>query len=221
MPLNSSYPVLLTSTTMALRSVDVDRAQTILSRGGLLIDLRLIDEYLERHVRGSIPLLYEAGPGLGGRARDLLPLDARLILLDDGKSSLEDAAASFRGKGFEVVGLIERGVGGWPYQDLTSTRTQSVDTWEPGHHMLDVADPGTIPPPTATFIPAERLWTKAAELDPTFHFGILAGWGVRAAAAIGILEKLGFRSLAFVRTRPAGATPPMAGPEVFRVGGEP
>jgi rhodanese-related sulfurtransferase len=206
---------------MALRSLDPERARTILSRGGLLIDLRLVDQYLERHVRGSIPLLYEAGPGLGGRARDLLPLDARLILLDDGKSPLEDAAASFRGKGFEVVGLIEKGVSGWPYQDYTSTPSQAVDTWEPGHHLLEVADPGTIVPANSTFIPAETLWTKAAELDPTFHYGILAGWGVRAAVAVGILEKLGFRSLAFVRTRPVGATPPMAGPEVFRVGGDP
>ncbi len=204
-----------------MRPVDIEKAKGILSRGGLLIDLRLSDAYLERHVRGSIPLLYEAGPGLGGRARDLLPLDARLILLEDGGSSLEDAAASFRGKGFEVIGLIERGVSGWAHQEVVSTPSQPMETWEPGHHLLDVADPGVVSPGNATFIPAETLWTRAADLDPTFHYGILAGWGVRAASAVGILEKLGFRSLAFVRTRPVGAAPPMAGPEVFRVGGDP
>lgn len=199
---------------MDLRPLDLESA-----RSGLLIDLRLIDEYLDRHVRGSVPLLYEAGPGLGGRARDLLPLDARLILLEDRDSPLDDAAASFRGKGFEVAGYFAGGISAWPYIEVVQTPALPVESWEAGHRLLNVADPGTLPPGEALFIPAERLWQRATELDPTFHYGILAGWGVRAAAAIGILEYLGFRDLSFVRSRPEGARPPQAGPDSFRVGG--
>jgi rhodanese-related sulfurtransferase len=206
---------------MALRSIDIQRARELLSGAGLLIDLRPIDQYLDRHVRGSIPLLYEAGPGLGGRARDLLPLDARLLLLQDDSSPLEDAAASFRGKGFDVVGLVEGGVSKWPYSEVTSTPSVPSEQWQTPHELINVADPGTIRAGTSLFIPVETLWTRTSELDPGFHYGVMAGWGVRAAAAVGILEKLGFRRLSFVRTRPMGATPPMAGPEVFRVGGEP
>jgi rhodanese-related sulfurtransferase len=193
----------------------------LLERGGLLIDLRPIDDYLDRHVRGSVPLLYEAGPGLGGRARDLLPLDARLLLLQDADSPLEDAAASFRGKGFDVVGLIEGGVSAWPFSEVTSTPSVSADQWQENYELINVVDPGTIRSGPSLFIPVETLWTRTSELDPTFRYGVLAGWGVRAAAAVGILEKLGFTRLTFVRTRPIGATPPMAGPEVFRVGGDP
>lgn len=201
---------------MDLRSLDVESA-----RNGLLIDLRPIDEYLDRHIRGSIPLLYEAGPGLSGRARDLLPLDARLIILEDRQSPLDDAAASFRGKGFDVAGYIKGGISDWPYAEMIQTPTASFEDWETGHQLLNVADPGTLTGDNGLLIPVERLWLQAPELDHTFHYGVLAGWGVRAAAAIGILEHLGFRDLTFVRTRPAGARPPQAGPESFRVGGPP
>src|SRR5947208_1159137 len=111
-----------------LRNLAPDRVRQILDDGGLGIDLRPTDDYLARQAPGTLPLLYEAGPGLGG---------------------------------------------------------------------------------------------PAAELQPPGAIGVLAGWGVWAAAAVGILEKLGFRKITFVRTRRPGEKPPQAEPVVFRAGGPP
>jgi rhodanese-related sulfurtransferase len=206
-----------------VRSLTVARAREILAGDALAIDLRPIDDYLAGHIHGSIPLLFEPGPGLGGRARDLLPLDAPLVLLDDDVSPMERAADSFRGKGFEVVGALAGGVNAWPDPLVTTPVIQLADTPDV-LALIDVSDPGTALPPghgVGASIPVERLWEDSGELGRTWDLGVLAGYGVRAAAAVGILEKLGFTRLTFVRTRRPGERPPTAPPIVFRAGGPP
>jgi rhodanese-related sulfurtransferase len=207
----------------SLRSLTPARARELLAGDALAIDLRPVADYLAGHIRGSIPLLFEAGPGLGGRARDLLPLDARLVLLDDGTSPLERAADSFRGKGFEVVGALAGGVKAWA-DPLTTTPVIQLADAPDVLALINVSDPGTALPPghgVGASIPVERLWDQAGELGRNWDLGVLAGYGVRAAAAVGILEKLGFTKVTFVRTRRAGERPPMAPPVVFRAGGPP
>ena len=204
-----------------LRNLTPARARELLAGDALAIDLRPVGEYLAGHIHGSIPLLYEAGPGLGGRARDLLPLEARLVLLDDGVSPVERAADSFRGKGFDVVGVLTGGVRAWADPLVTTPVIQLADTPDV-LALINVSDPGTVLPPghgVGASIPVERLWDKAGELGRNWDLGILAGYGVRAAAAVGILETLGFTRLTFVRTRRPGERPPMAPPVVFRAGG--
>ena len=207
----------------SLRSLTAARARELLAGDALAIDLRPVGDYLAGHIHGSIPLLFEAGPGLGGRARDLLPLDARLVLLDDDTSPLERAADSFRGKGFEVVGALTGGVKAWADRLVTTPVIQLADAPDV-LALIDVSDPGTALPPghgVGASIPVERLWDSASELGRNWDLGVLAGYGVRAAAAVGILEKLGFTRLTFVRTRRPGERPPMAPPVVFRAGGPP
>ncbi len=203
---------------MSLRALTAVQTRRILDEGGLLIDLRPVDDYLDGHLPGSISLLFEDGPGLGGRARDLLPLDARLVLVEDASYPLERAAEMLRGKGFDVPGYLPWRVDSAVSGDLSETPSLTVDE-AGGLRLLDVADPGTLPVEGVATIPVERLWTRPSELDPKARLGVLAGWGVRAATAVGILERLGIEEIRFVRTRPSGAKPPMAGPEVFRVGG--
>jgi rhodanese-related sulfurtransferase len=206
-----------------VRSLNVTRARELLAQGALAIDLRPIDDYLARHIPASIPLLFEAGPGLGGRARDLLPLDARLVLLDDDVSPVERAADSFRGKGFDVVGALAGGVDAWP-EPLVATPVIQLADAPDVLALLDVADPGTVLPPgygVGASIPVDRLWVGAGELGRHWNLGVLAGYGVRAAAAVGILEKLGFTKLTFVRTRRPGDVPRTAPASVFRAGGPP
>jgi len=205
----------------SLRSLTAARARELLAGDALAIDLRPVGDYLAGHIHGSIPLLFEAGPGLGGRARDLLPLDARLVLLDDGTSPLERAADSFRGKGFDVVGTLAGGVKAWADPLVTTPVIQLADARDV-LALINVSDPGTALPPghgVGASIPVERLWDRASELGRNWDLGILAGYGVRAAAAVGILEKLGFTKLTFVRTLRPGKRPPMAPAVVFRAGG--
>ncbi|HWD10007.1 MAG TPA: rhodanese-like domain-containing protein [Actinomycetota bacterium] len=204
-----------------LRALPADRVRQLVRAEGIVIDLRAPAEYLSAHIPGSIPLLYEAGPGLGGRARDLLPLDARLVILEDPTSPLDKAADAFRGKGYEVVGYFPGGVAAWP-DAAGGTPVLALANAQPGMRLVDVADPGTQAPATWTTlvrIPAEELWSRSRELDPEERIGVLAGWGVRACAAVGILEHLGFRALTYVRTRGVGERPAMAPADYFRAGG--
>jgi rhodanese-related sulfurtransferase len=206
-----------------LRPLTAARVRELLAGDALAIDLRPIGDYLAGHIHGSIPLLFEAGPGLGGRARDLLPLDARLVLLDDDVSPVERAADSFRGKGFDVVGVLAGGASSWPDPLVTTPVIQLADAPDV-LALIDVSDPGTALPPghgVGASIPVERLWEESGELGRNWDLGVLAGYGVRAAAAVGILEKLGFTKLTFVRTRRPGERPPMAPSVVFRAGGPP
>ncbi|HEU5003887.1 MAG TPA: rhodanese-like domain-containing protein [Actinomycetota bacterium] len=209
------------TTATGLRAISADRVAHLLRTEGIIVDLRPPPAYLSRHIVGSVPLLYEAGPGLGGRARDLLPLDSRVILLEDGSSPLDKAADAFRGKGFEVVGYLAGGVEAWPGAP-GGTPVMALANAPRDLALVHVADPGTVveatwQPPAR--IPAEELWTRSGELDPGEPLGVLAGWGVWASAAIGILEHLGFSKLTFVRTRDAGERPPVAPASVFRAGG--
>ena len=194
-------------------------ASQIVAEGGLIIDLRWFEEYLDRHLRGSVPILYEAGPGFASRARDLLPIDTKVILLNEGTLPLDVAAAMLRGKGFDVVGSVA-GLDDWDQDLLASTPQVDVDA---ATHLdlLDVRDPGTEAPEGVSVIPAESIWSRADEIDRNADIGVLSGWGVRASTAVGILESLGLQRLSFVRTRPVGSRPPTAGPEeqIFRVGG--
>lgn len=204
---------------MTIRTVEADSVHRIL-HNGLLIDLRPVASWLERHVRASISVLYEPGPGFGTRARDLLPLDAHLILLEDESSPIEDAASRLRGKGFDVVGVFSGGIDAWPDRsELATAKVVALDSADKPSILLHVGDPGTNYTGDARSIPTERLWEKSLDASPAEPIGVLAGFGVRAAAAVGILEKLGFTNVMLVRTRPESDRPVTAGADSFRIGG--
>jgi rhodanese-related sulfurtransferase len=192
----------------------------IAEQQGLLIDIREVDDYIAGHIRGSISNLWEAGTGFATRARDLLPLDSPLIMVEHPDLPTEDAAQQLRGKGFDVVGALAGGIEGWPEpSEVVATRVLEVDELPGDLFYLHVYDPGTQAPQSPFHIAVERLWERFGEISDYRRIGVLAGYGVRAAAAVGILERLGIPEVVFIRTRPAGDRPRMAGPEVFRVGG--
>lgn len=201
---------------MSIRRLTPDAAEKLLAEG-LAVDLRPIAQYLEKHLHGSISILWEQGPGFATRARDLLPLNARLVLLEDGVSPLDQAAAQLRGKGFDVEGCV--GADEVPALGrMISTRPSPLQ--EAGSLiLLDVGDPGTRYEERVLKIPAELLWEQHGDIDLSRRLGVLAGYGVRAATAVGILERLGSREITFIQTLPEGAEPRVAGREVFRAGG--
>src|SRR5688500_8998226 len=99
-----------------LRELEPEEARATLDAKAALVDLRGVDDYLDGHVRASLSLSYEWGPGFAGRARDCLPLHLGLILISDGAGDAQHAAASLRGKGFDVLGTLARAElgSGWP-----------------------------------------------------------------------------------------------------------
>jgi rhodanese-related sulfurtransferase len=176
-------------TRRSVQTLPFEEASTAVDRGAAFVDLRPIESYLEVHIRGSLALLYEFGPGMVSRARDCLPLSLPLVLLDLGHGDLANAAASLRGKGFTVLGQVDDGVNQWAAAGGSPVSTEIVD--RPEGLVLDVGDPGARPGEDSLRIPVEVLWNRAPELDANESITVASGYGVRAALAVGILERFG------------------------------
>lgn len=184
------------------KRLEIEEALTLVEDGAAFIDLRPTAHYLDAHIPGSLALLWEFGPGLAGRARDCIPLSVPFVICDPGTIDVGQAANAFRGKGFTVLGRLEDPVNGWARgTSRAPASTEVVSTPEPpGGTILDVGDPGVSSPrPPDLRIPLERLWARAGDLEAD-RVVLATGYGVRAAIAVGILERAGIESV-FWRTR--------------------
>lgn len=190
------------NTTTSLRTLDIARAEARVAAGGAYIDLREVHDYLDLHVPGSLSLEYEFGPGLPGRARDCIPLHVPFVLLERGDLDMSQVAASFRGKGFAVSGVLEGGVDAWAEArgDPASSDIYEGDA-PPAGTVLDIGDPGVRIIAEARFISIERLWKHAGDLAGEKELVVAAGRGLRAALAVGMLERNGVRDPVFWWTR--------------------
>jgi rhodanese-related sulfurtransferase len=181
-----------------LRELDFEEAMAEFDEGAALIDFRPVDDYLDVHVPGSISLLFEAGPGMASRARDCLPLNVPLVLIDLGGVDIAYAAAALRGKGFHVVGSLPDAINAWVGSGGKPGSTDVVAQQVPPQGLLlDVADPGARPPDEAKRIPLEHLWGRADDFADEPRVVISAGKGVRAAMAVGMLERAGVGEILF------------------------
>lgn len=187
--------------TSTLKDVSFEAGSVLVREGAAFVDLRPVPAYLDVHIPGSLCLPYEFGPGLAGRARDCLPLDLALLLLDDADAGADvvHAAASLRGKGFDVLGRVRDGLRQWGQTHGPPRSTEIVTRVPEGSTALDVGDPGSAVPEGSTRIPIEQLWIRTGELSGPV--AIAAGFGVRSALAVGILEHAGFEDLFFFQTR--------------------
>jgi len=176
-------------TKPSLQTLEFDEALSAVDRGAAFIDLRPVASYFEVHIPGSIPLLYEFGPGLPSRARDCLPLSLSLVLLDLGHGDGAHAAASLRGKGFTVLGKVDDGINQWAAERGTPRSTEVVASAV--GVVVDVGDPGAEAGDDALHIPIEQLWGRVAELSDHEQLTVASGYGVRASVAVGILERAG------------------------------
>lgn len=185
----------------SVRELSYDEAAAEMARGTTPIDLRPVDDYLDVHIPGSIELLYEFGPGMPSRARDCIPLSTPLLLLDLGAGDLTNTAVSLRGKGFTVVGYVSDAVNGWAAENGTPASTEIVSgPTPPDGLVLDVGDPGARVTEPGSRIPIERLWSRAGEFTGEERVVLAAGAGVRAALAVGLLERAGVPEVLFWRT---------------------
>ena len=182
-----------------LKDLSFETAAAAVDDGAAFIDLRPAPAYLEVHIPGTLSLPYEFGPGLASRARDCLPLDLPLVLLDEPNIDSAHVAAALRGKGFDVIGHVRDGVTEWGKSHGPPNSTEVVGSAPSGGTLLDVGDPGAVVPDGATRIPVERLWVQTEGL--VSPVAVLAGAGVRAALAVGILERAGIEEVHFWKTR--------------------
>ncbi|HEX2058266.1 MAG TPA: hypothetical protein VHI71_07845 [Actinomycetota bacterium] len=187
--------------TTTLKRLTFDQALEVVDMGGALVDLRPTQAYLDAHVPGSLDVVYESGPGMSTRARDCLPLEIPYVLLDLGHGDLVGAAAALRGRGFSVVGSVDDALNQWAGKGRRIASTDVVSGHPPEGTLLHVADPGAAAPEGAVTIPADDLWPRCGELDRSRRVVVVAGWGVRAGLAVGILERNGFDDVVFWRPK--------------------
>jgi hydroxyacylglutathione hydrolase len=107
-------------------------------------------------------------------------------------------ASALRGKGFAVVGVLDGGLQAWAGAHGTPTSTDVIegDASVTGT-ILGVSDPGADAPEGATTIPIERLWDRVGEIAHDEPVTVVAGSGVRAALAVGMLERAGVEQISF------------------------
>jgi hypothetical protein len=70
--------------------------------------------------------------------------------------------------------------------------------------LLDVGDPGARRVRTALHIPIEKLWSRVAEIPHEGPTVVASGFGVRAALAVGMLERAGRAEMVVWRGRARG-----------------
>ena len=192
-----------------LQSLRFENADGLAREGAAFVDLRPTADYLEVHIPGSLNLLYEFGPGMASRARDCLPLDLPLMLIEERGVDLKNAASALRGKGFTVLGSVPDAVSRWAEAGGTPASTEVIEGGSGLEiEMIDVGDPGANPPEGSRRISIEHLWNLAKELSGQQGVAIAAGYGVRASLAVGMLERAGIKEVLFVKTRlPPRTTP--------------
>jgi rhodanese-related sulfurtransferase len=189
-------------TTSTLRDLPFEEAEEHARAGAAFVDLREVKAYLDAHIRGSLSLQYERGPGFQSRARDCIPLDVPLLLLERPGVDMLRAAASLRGRGFEVVGQLRNGLQQWGRAHGAPASTDDYQGPPPRDAtIVDVQDPGAHPVENATVIPLAQLWDRSSELALDLRVVIVAGYGVRAALGVGILERAGATNIVFWTTR--------------------
>ena len=187
----------MTLATTSVRKLDVSEASARVEGGAAFIDLRPTSSYLDVHIPGSLALKYEFGPGMPGRARDCIPLEVPFVLLHHEGLDTQAVTAAFRGKGFTVLGYVEEGLTAWGHLHGAPASTEVVaDAKPPADVVLDVGDPGVRLYEDALLISVEKLWSRTDEITAD-RVAILAGRGVRASLAVGMLERAGITDIAF------------------------
>ena len=185
-------------TSKTTHALSLEAAEHHVSAGAAYIDLRPVREYLDVHVPKSLSLQYEFGPGFNTRARDCIPLSVPLVILDHGGIDMEYVTASLRGKGFAVLGTVENGLREWGEARGTAASCEVFEIDQvPEGLVLDVGDPRVVLHKEATFVSIERLWDRAAGFAQEGKVTVLAGKGVRAALAVGMLERAGAADVGF------------------------
>ena len=186
------------------KELEIGEALRLASDGAAFVDLRPINEYLEVHIPGALALLWEFGPGMAGRARDAIPLSLPFILCDPQTVDATHAANALRGKGFTVLGKVSDAINEWASATSETPASTDVITGSktPEGTLLDVGDPGvSLSSKPDLHIPLEGLWDRSDDIDRSTRLVVAAGYGVRAALAVGILERHAAKDIAFWRTR--------------------
>jgi hydroxyacylglutathione hydrolase len=181
-------------------------------RGCVLVDIREAIDFGRGHVRGAVDIPF-ADPQFCGRAEQILPLGAPIILIDedipdtlhDDGSTVETAAEARASTGYgQVAGYVDGGLGAWQYAKLPLVATApSQATPEQvaatlanelggAPQLIDVREPwGQGHLPAAIHIPLYQLERRLHEVEQCRPVVVYWRSGMRSRSATMILAQHG------------------------------
>ncbi|HYG56459.1 MAG TPA: rhodanese-like domain-containing protein [Symbiobacteriaceae bacterium] len=189
-------------------ALDIAAFTAAIDEGAIPVDLRSPTHFAAAHVPCAVQLQF-GWNDLGQRAHRFLPQNAAYVLIAETDGLGAEAEVMLGESGFRVRGYLRGGLKVWIDRGLSYRTTKTINVTQlqakvaagDQIHLLDVReewefDQGHIQ--GACLMPHSALWEKARELDPQEHWHIICSDGVRAGAAISMLERLGFRDCTLV-----------------------
>jgi hydroxyacylglutathione hydrolase len=188
-------------------ALTIEEAIPHFQRGAAMLDTRSHEDYIARHVPGSVHIPADQ---LAGRLAATLRSEARLILMLADDQSPNDVAALLTSLGYsDIAGYIADGIDAWDAAGLpvTSGDVENIDAMQL-HHLLqdtsanlivvDVREPwefrmGRVP--GAKLIPLGELPARAKELDPNQPVALICAHGIRSVTAASVLGRNGFKKM--------------------------
>jgi hydroxyacylglutathione hydrolase len=198
------------------RALNLEEAIPHFQRGAALLDTRLKEAYVEKHVPGSVHLL--ADDQLSNRVGFVLPPDVPVILLVEDETVYRQVVFSLARVGYEnVVGYLASGIEGWEAAGLPVTSGDIEDIGPQdlnqmlqdgnGLVLVDVREPweyqqGHVA--EALSIPLGSLAQRISELDSSKPVAVICATGNRSQSAAALLGQKGFEKVYNVQSGMVG-----------------
>lgn len=186
---------------LTLVNLDVAGAHLFAARGGLLLDVRDVQDFASGHVRGSVNV------GLSGRFAECaagVHEPGQQVVLAGSRDEIEEARLRLARVGVdEIAGaLVDPCAALVTHAEMSvaSSRLTAVAAAErarevPSLQIVDVRSPGEHADgalPGAVNLPLPRLLSRMGELDPKRPVLVHCAGGYRSSAAASLLSAHGF-----------------------------
>jgi glyoxylase-like metal-dependent hydrolase (beta-lactamase superfamily II)/rhodanese-related sulfurtransferase len=188
----------------ALSPIEPAQLKTLLSEGGMALDVRPGEDFAAGHVPGSVNIALSGQ--FASWAGALLGLDAQLVLIADFEDAVAEARMRLARIGLEnALGYLKGGVDTWKKsgfplealpqiavaalsRQLQNTNMQVLDVrrereWEDGHIE------------GASWWPLDNFKVAPPEIDRTVPIAVHCKGGYRSMIACSLLQRAGFQNV--------------------------
>jgi hydroxyacylglutathione hydrolase len=188
----------------ALSPLEPAQVQTILSDGGIVLDVRPGDQFAAQHVPGSINIALSGQ--FASWAGALLGLAARPVLVAESQDEVSEARMRLARVGLEdAQGFLNGGIEAWmqagfPLATITQIDVQELDRQLQGDgtQVLDVRrepewEAGHIA--EASWWPLDNFKIAPPEIDRSLPIAVHCKGGYRSIIACSLLQRAGFQNV--------------------------
>ena len=188
----------------ALSPFDPARVQSILSEGGLVLDVRPGEQFAEGHVPGSVNIALSGQ--FASWAGALLGLSAAPVLIAESEDEVHEARMRLARVGLEdAQGFLQGGIAAWknaglPLAVISQVNVQELDRQMQGDgtQVLDVRrepewEAGHIA--GASWWPLDNFKIASPEVDRHLPIAVHCKGGYRSMIACSLLQRAGFQNV--------------------------